>query len=92
MNHKEQTSYAQIGIGAVVVVGMTLNYVRIVRIEKKKRAKIEEWRLENLACIKNSYDRLMKMIESEDYTIDDFLAAVAEEGQFLRMVRDQLKY
>ncbi len=92
MNQEDKATFAAIGAGAVIAVGMTLNFVHIVRIEKKKRAKIEEWKLENLACIQNSHDRLMNMIESDDYNTDDFFTAVAEESQFLKMVRDQPKY
>ncbi len=92
MNQKEQTSYAIIGAGVFMVVGMTISSVRIARTEKRRRAKIEEWRLENLACIKNSHDRLLNIIESDEYNTEDFLAAVAEESQFLKMVRDQPKY
>jgi len=88
-----QKALALLGaIAAVGVVGSGLNYVHVAHTERKKRAKIEEWRLENLACIENSRERLVKIAWDRNRNSEDFWTALKEEDRFLNIVRNQPKY
>lgn len=76
---------------AICGVGF-LGYLMVARKERKKRAKIEEWKLENLACIENSRERLMGLIESPNFNVREVFDAMQEESRFLEIVRNQPKY
>lgn len=81
-----------VGAGILFVVVGTLNYVNVLLVERKKRRKIEEWKLENLACIENSRHRLVSIASVPDFDMREFASAMAEEQVFLDIVRRQPKY
>lgn len=92
MKSDERAQLAAAGTALILTGVAALNYVRVARSERKKRQKIEQWKLENLACIHNSHQRLLDEIEAPDFSWDKLAKAMDEEGKFLAIVRNQPKY
>lgn len=78
-----------IGLLPTVIVG--LSYAKVVRDERKKRKKIDEWQRENLACIEKSRQELLAMIDA-GASWDEVMAKMAVDREFLTIVREQIKY
>lgn len=91
MNKNDRTTVTIVAISLLPTVLPLIDYMRIRRIERKKRQAIEHWKHENLACIENSRDRILNMI-NEGATMEEVWAAIDEERQFLNIVRDQPMY
>jgi hypothetical protein len=89
MNDKTK-AIAALGVAGTIVLGSAVEYVNVMRTERKKRKQIKEWETMNLECISNSLDRLTKILNDGD--LDAFYQADREEAAFLNIVRNQSPY
>jgi len=85
---EEETTQAKWAITALAVVGLSIYSVNLIR-ERKKRARIEAWKRENLACIENSSERLQRIVNDPNFDWGEFHTAMQEENAFLTIVRNQ---
>ena len=94
MNETEEAKIVAtvVAFGSILVAASAFNYVKIVRVERKKRKKIEEWKLENIACIRSTHAELMAKLEDPSYNLDNFWTDWHETQKFLRIVQNQPKY
>lgn len=90
MNEREDLARAGAMLIAAGVVG--LNYLRVRRTEEKKRAKIDQWELESLACIDNYRTTLTAAIEDPNVSSEEFWRRYREETEFLNIITKRPMY
>lgn len=78
--------------GLAAVVGAASYYVSTVRVERKKRKKIEEWKLMNQQALQASAERWDRLAADPNSTAQELLDAFVEESQFLDLVLKQPMY
>ncbi len=76
-------------VGTIVIVGEVLNHVVMKHIKNKKLKRVNERRLENVVCIENAYNRLIKMALDPVYDPEAFMNALKDETEFLAIIRRQ---
>lgn len=93
MNNKEKAiaTLTITGIGAVTVAGV-VEYMKVLRVERSKRKKIEAWERENLACIEKFRQRMTDVCNTVPFDSNAFWAAWREEQAFLNIVGNQPMY
>jgi hypothetical protein len=81
-----------LSLAGAIVTGGIVKYVQVVRTERKKRQKIDQWQAENLECIANYRRRIMEAYVDESVDINEFLEIIKAEMRFLNIVQNQPMY
>jgi hypothetical protein len=92
LNKQAVKAIAYLSFSAGIVIGEGLYYAYVVRTEREKRKKIDEWEQENLACIERAHQRLIEVVNTQPFSWDEYWAVWREEERFLNIVRNQPKY
>lgn len=76
----------------IVAVGLASNLIAKTVVKKRRIKKLNEYVLENLACINASKQYLDDLIAGPDFSVDAFEEALKTEAAFMSIVRNQPKY
>jgi hypothetical protein len=79
------------GMAGAAVVQSTLEYIQVVREERKKREAIEQWKQENLALIRRQRDDLMAYVKSDDFDPVETLERIATERDFSEIIQKEYR-
>jgi hypothetical protein len=80
------------GIGSILVVAGVIDYVKVVREERRKRKLIKVWETNTLGAIKAARERCRRIANDPTATSKDLLQAWVEEMQFIKLIENQPMY
>jgi hypothetical protein len=81
-----------LGISGSIIIGEGLYYHYVMRTERKKRKKIDEFERVYFAAAQNGQERLMALVKAEPFDAKAFWRAWDEEAKFMSILRNQPMY
>lgn len=92
MRRKDQQTIASASAALIAAGIVGLNYMRIVRVEVRKRQKIREWKHVNQGCLQNYRNTLTQKINDPNTSSDEFWRVYEEETEFLNIITRRPMY
>lgn len=92
LNKQTVKSLSYIGISSGIMAGYCLHYAHVLRTERNKRKKIDEFERAYFGAAENGQKRLTKLVEAVPFDREAFWKAWEEETKFMRILRNQPMY